>query len=176
MVAAVWLGRPSPWWGSARWVSAPRDLWDWCFLGSGPRVIPGCLRVDGPGLGTGLGVRRRSRSSCVWTVTDPRSSVWHPNPSGHWFSVWFFFLRPLLDSLLRFSPPPSRAKLVTPDSLQTTLDPTRTSGSLLGARRGCVHVETVFEKWSLVLLLKLMSLGRKPGDGTFGPGYHNWKF
>lgn len=38
-----------------------------------------------------------------------------------------------------------------------------------------VFMFKLFEKWSLVLLVKLMSLGKRPGDGTFGPGYHDLK-
>lgn len=40
MAAVVWLGGPSRRWGSARWVSALRDLQDFCFLGWDSRNYP----------------------------------------------------------------------------------------------------------------------------------------
>lgn len=72
VAAVVWLGGPSPQWGSARWVSAPQGPLGLLFPRAGTLgVTPRCPGVEGPGLGTALGVGRRSRSSCVWTVLRP---------------------------------------------------------------------------------------------------------
>lgn len=66
VAAVVWLGGPSPRWGSARWVSAPRDLWDCHFLGLGrPEVPRGAWEWRGLAWGLGSGRGAEPLQLCV---------------------------------------------------------------------------------------------------------------
>lgn len=130
-----------------------------------------------PGDGT-RGREAEPLQLCVDSAQTRGSESGAPNPSWHCSPVWFPFLRLLLGIAFCGAPHPHLAQnWVPPDSLRATLDPTLTSGSLLRAlEAGCAprvcSCLNGFEKWSLVLLVKLMSLGQRPGDRTFGPGYN----
>lgn len=143
VAAVVGLGGPSPRRGAARWVSAPGDPWGCRFLGRGRSESPRgawewrglAWRLDsGSGGGAALAV-------CVGgQCSDPRVGGLAPRallgtglPSDPSYSASC-----LTEPFAGLPPPRLPRQLGPPDSLQATLDPALTSGSLLGARRGCV--------------------------------------
>ena len=73
VAARVRLGEPSPRWGSVRWVSAPRTLWDSGFLGLGCSELPRGA-WEWRGLAWGLNPESEAEPlSCVWTVFGPEA-------------------------------------------------------------------------------------------------------
>lgn len=73
-------------------------------------------------------------------------------------------------------PPPCRAKLGPPGFSPDYSGPGSDLGESAGcAPRVCSYVNCP-ETWGLDLLVKLVSLGKRPGgEGTLGPGYQDWK-
>lgn len=80
VAAVLGLGEPSPRCGSVRWVSAPRDLLDFGFLGLGCSELPRGA-WDWRGLSWGLDPESGGGAAqlCVQS-SDPRLVVWRPRP------------------------------------------------------------------------------------------------
>lgn len=119
VAAVVWLGGPSPRWGSARWVSAPRDLWACHFLGLGrPEVPRGAWEWRGPAWGLGSGSGGGAAPAVCGRCSDPRGSAsGAPSPAWHCSSVWFLFLRLLLGRAFCGAPHPHLAQSWVPQTL-----------------------------------------------------------
>lgn len=141
-------------------------------------VTPRCLGVEGPGPATGLGVGRRSRSSCVWTVLTTEIQGLAPQTFlGTGLLSGFSSSISCLTEPFAVLPTPILRKAVSPRLSGDYSGSVSDLGDYAGcAPRVCSYLNCS-EKWSLVLLVKLMSFGKRPElDVTFGPGYHNLKF
>lgn len=111
VAAVVWLGGPSPRWGSARWVSAPpQGPLRFLFLGLGRSELPcGVWEQRGLAGDWTWGREAEPLQLVCGQCSDPKLGVWRPRP----FLSVFFCLVPLPPSpgrrsFLHCAPPPSR--------------------------------------------------------------------
>lgn len=81
VVAVVWLGRPRPWWGSARWVSAPRGPLGLVFPRAGTSELSrGAWEWRGLAWLLDSGSGGGAAPAVCGQCSDPGSSVGRPKP------------------------------------------------------------------------------------------------